>query len=175
MDVGFRLILAFGSNLGSLEQNFIAALDYFHKVDGSFKVLTQSKWHLTAPFQSTVYDIQNQNDYLNFVCDVSTNTHPFEFYKNFIVYIENQLGHSRSQKWLPRALDVDILLSAHNVKEDFYECDPIVMQSFDFCVPHKELLNAERIVIKNMLENELNIPNECIKCHFRLAQHHAKK
>lgn len=165
----FRLILAFGTNIGDLEQNFVNALRLFPEFDPSFKILTQSQCHLTSPFQSMLYDVKHQDNYLNFVCDVTTKVNPFDFYSDCIVKIEDQLGHSRVTKWQPRVLDVDILMSAYDQHKDFQKCQPFVIKKLNFHIPHKELLNPERIVIKNMLKNELNLDDECIKCHSQLA------
>lgn len=175
MNSKFRLILAFGSNLGDLRQNFLTALDFFHHSGSGFSICKQSAWHRTSPFQSSSYQVKNHNDYLNFVCDVVVHENPIDFYRNFIVPIEDQIGHSREQKWMPRSLDVDILLSAYHVHSRFDQCTPLIVQTPDFCVPHREILHAERVVIKNMLLNELNLDDECIKCHVNLAAQQEKK
>lgn len=175
LNTEFRLILAFGSNLGNLEQNLLTALDFFNQSDPSFMLLKQSKLYLTAPFPNSAYSTQYQDDYLNFVCDIQTNESPFDFYKNFIVPIEDQLGHSRDAKWKPRCLDVDILFSAFNTHDDFKKCTPIIVQNSGFCIPHKGVLNLERVVIKNLLKNELNLDDECFKCHFNLVYQNEKK
>lgn len=166
MSNNFRLILAFGSNQGDREHNFAIALRYLQNSDPSFGIIQQSNYLVTAPFQNSAYNTKNHETYLNFVCDVATSVHPFQFYHDIIVPIEDQLGHSRTEKWAPRMLDIDILFGALNNHTDFINCSPVIIDNQFFSLPHKSFLEPERIVIKNMVTNELNLNNECIECHF---------
>lgn len=164
---GYRLILAFGSNSGDRQKHFEAALTQLHVLDNSFTILQQSKFHVTTPFQGKIYNDENHEDYLNFVCEASTSKHPFRFYTDIIVPIEDQIGHSREKKWASRALDIDVLLSALNNQCMFHECSPVVIDNEFFSLPHKEFLKPERKILQNILQNELNLGYENIECHFK--------
>lgn len=132
---GFRLILAFGSNLGNCELNLDAAIEY---LENSCKILSCSQRIKTKPLQNSKYDTTSHNDYLNFVAEIQTYLTPYIFYENVIVPIENKLGHCRKSKWMPRALDIDVLLAAKNDAFSFEECSPIQVNINNFYVPHLE-------------------------------------
>lgn len=163
----YRLVLAFGSNIGDRKQNFAIALKYLQENDTSFQILKQSPFLITKPFQNPQYSIQNQEDYLNFVCEVITSVHPFRFYQDLIVPIEDLLGHSRTEKWASRALDIDILLAATNNESSFENCNPMIIDNENFSLPHKGLIEPERVVIRNILKDNLNLDDGCIQCHFQ--------
>lgn len=158
--------MAFGSNIGDRQKHFQNAISQLRERDPSFNILQQSKFQVTSPFQSTTYNVENQEDYLNFVCEVATEIHPFRFYMDIIVPIEDAIGHSREEKWKPRALDIDVLLCALNNQYMFQECSPLVIDNELFSLPHKEILKPERQILRHMLQNELNLGYENIECHF---------
>lgn len=150
---GNRIILAFGSNLGNREQNLNCALEYISCCSEIIKV---SQWQKTAPLKSPTYNTSNHDYYLNFVVEIITNLNPYDFYTHIIVKIENRLGHSRLAKWLPRALDIDVVFAAKNDAASFENCTPIsvTLEKENFFVPHLEYLNRE--FWQKMIEVDLN-------------------
>lgn len=172
MNSHYRIILAFGSNLGSRESHLTTALKYLYEKDSSFQINKQSKFVQNPPFANTSAEFtQNTNktehpDYLNFVADCSTNIHPLKFYQDIIVPIEDFLGHSRTHKWAPRALDIDVLLSALNDSKHFHQCSPFILQSEFFQIPHKRLLDSDRKILQDLLKETFDLTFERIQCHF---------
>lgn len=147
----YRLLLAFGSNIGNREQNLICALDYIKKFS---TVICSSLWKKTQPLKSSYYNTSNHEYYLNFVIDVATNFNPYEFYKLVIIKIEDTIGHSRHAKWMPRSLDIDVVFAAKNDAVSFTDCTPIALQEEDFFVPHLEYFNRD--FWREMIEVDLN-------------------
>ncbi len=159
----YRLILAFGSNLGDHELNFSVALNYLNQNDASFELLQKSRIIKSAPFEN----LKNlENIYSNFICECITDLHPLTFYQNIIVPIEDTLGHSRIEKWAPRALDIDILLGALNNNFNFSNCSPLILEGETFFLPHKRLLDSERKILQDLLKETFHLTNEQIQCHF---------
>ena len=159
----YRLILSFGSNQGDRESHFVVALKYLRHQDPSFQLLKESPKVETVPFQRGE---TFQNPYLNFVCDCKTSLHPLAFYQNLIVPIEDEIGHSRTVKWASRALDIDILLTAIDDAALFSQCRPLLLESENFQVPHKRLLDLERKILQDLLKETFNLTHEHLQCHF---------
>jgi 2-amino-4-hydroxy-6-hydroxymethyldihydropteridine diphosphokinase len=146
----YRLILAFGSNSGNREINFKNALV---ELEHYAVILSNSSWKETAPLKSSIYDTSTHEYYINFVAEILTYIDPISFYKNVIVKIENKIGHSRERKWMPRALDIDIVFAAKNDNILFKDCTPIELIEGDFYIPHLEYNN--RVFWKMMIEEEM--------------------
>ncbi len=147
----YRFFLAFGSNLGDRESNLKIALNYI----GTYaEVLRLSQWQKTTPLKNSLYNTSNHDYYLNFVAEVITQFNPFDFYNLIIVPIENKLGHCRESKWMPRALDIDVVFAAKNDKPSFAECTPVEVRQGSFFVPHCEYFN--RAFWQTMIEVDLN-------------------
>ncbi len=147
----FRLLLAFGTNLGNRVQNLKLGLQFVQSVS---QVMATSSWHATEPLCHPDYPFaHHQHYYLNFVVDVSTSFHPYAFYHQIIVPIENQLGHSRCSKWEPRCLDIDIIFAAQNNAIRFKNCTPFEWAQHEFQVPHVGY--PERHFWHKMVEDEL--------------------
>ncbi len=147
----FRLLLAFGSNLEPREQNLKSALQFIGQYSYT---LQSSQWKDTAPLKDTRYQTSHHEYYTNFILEVLTDLHPYNFYHSVIVKIEDQLGHSRHSKWMPRALDIDVVFAAKNDAIFFGDCTPVVTECDGFFVPHLEYDN--RKFWREMIEVELN-------------------
>lgn len=147
----FRLLLAFGSNLGDREQNLHYALEYICSYS---EIIRFSKWQKTQPLKSSIYNTSNHDYYLNFVAEVKTKLNPYDFYQHVIVKIEDKLGHSRQAKWMPRALDIDVVFAAKNDAISFEHCTPVTLEQGSFFVPHLEYFNRD--FWREMIEVELN-------------------
>jgi 2-amino-4-hydroxy-6-hydroxymethyldihydropteridine diphosphokinase len=150
-DLVYRLLLAFGSNLGDREQNLNDALKY---ISSWSKIICTSSWQKTLPLQNPLYNTADHDYYLNFVVDVATQLKPCDFYSLVIVEIEDRLGHSREAKWMPRALDIDVVFAAQNNSAHFKDCTPVRLRENNFFVPHLEYF--KRDFWRKMIEGDLN-------------------
>jgi len=160
----YRIILAFGSNIGDRHANLADGLNYLKSNDKTLTILAQSLSVYNKPFY--IQETSKETIFLNCICDIATNIHPYRFYQDIIVPIENKLGHPRETKWADRALDIDILLGALNTHLNFYDCTPLLIDSESFFLPHKRLLDSERKILQDLLLETLDLTHEHIQCHF---------
>lgn len=129
-------MLAFGSNLGDRPHNCQRGIALLAP---SLSFLGFSPWLTTEPLQAPGYDTSAHEPYLNFVADIATHLTPSSLYQE-IVRIEDLIGHQRSRKWLPRHLDIDILLWAHNHHTRFADCPPLRFNAHEsLVIPHAQL------------------------------------
>lgn len=135
----YRYILSLGSNLGDRKENCIKGLEGLTFLGD---ILSFSSMIETPPLNSNIYQNLEQNNYLNQVCDLASFYEPCELYKN-IVHLEDRIGHSRERKWLPRELDVDILLWAHNDDSFFSKCSLLSYNKNLLTIPHCGLLERD--------------------------------
>jgi 2-amino-4-hydroxy-6-hydroxymethyldihydropteridine diphosphokinase len=145
----YRYILSLGSNLGDRKENCkqgLEGLTFFGKIISSSSLIE------TAPLKSEIYPNLKEDNYLNQVCDLASYYQPYELYKN-IVSLEDRIGHSRERKWLPRELDVDILLWAQNNDPFFSKCSLLSYKKNSLIIPHCGLL--ERDFLLTLCENYL--------------------
>ncbi len=150
---GFRLLLAFGSNLGNKEEHVQEGLKY---LQSRATTLQMSSWLYTKPWVNPAYPAaQYHQDYLNFIIEIATQIDPYQFYQTVIVPIENIRGHSRIAKWEPRGLDIDILYAALNDAVSIEDCTPFIFSRDEFFIPHTAFF--DRDFWRELLEEELNL------------------
>ena len=135
----YRYILAFGANLGNRRKHCDQGINYLKK---KCVIIKKSKFIKTAPLVCSKYPSKNHNFYINSVADVATDLPVNKLYE-LIVTIEDRLGHSRKDKWLPRCLDIDILFTAFNLSKDFNDCPALGYKKGNFCVPHREVFKRD--------------------------------
>ena len=156
----YRYILAFGSNQGSKQFNLEQGLDEIIKNNQLVKL---SKFIETEPLRSDFYETDSHEYYCNMVCELQSNLKPLELYKK-IVTIEDRVGHNRTGKWLPRKLDIDLILWAKNSHSDFNLCPPLFFSQGDFTVPHKEL--SKRGFLLDLCYEDLKLTKSCLQKHI---------
>jgi len=113
------VLLALGSNLGDREDRLAAA------VAGLARLVTVSA--LSPVYESTPQYVLDQPSFLNMALAGTTNASPTELLA-FIKELETALGRVPSQRFGPRALDIDIL---------FY--DDLVLNLPELEIPHPRL------------------------------------
>ncbi len=113
--------LCLGANLGDPEAQIQAAIQAL-AAHPEISVLRLSALHKTAPCGKT-----DQPDFWNQVAEIETGLSPAGLLEAAL-QIETGLGRTRSEKWGPRTIDIDILL---------YEDE--VIQSESLVLPHPEL------------------------------------
>lgn len=102
--------LSLGSNIENRRDNLRAAMQLIHKNIG--KITRESKVYETQPWGKT-----KQDQFLNMVIMVNTTLQPREILEE-IAKIEKELGRTRTEKWGPRTVDVDILFYGKRVIRD---------------------------------------------------------
>ena len=120
--------LGLGSNLGNKQNYITKAIKFISKLENVEITKTSSRLE-TAPYGKT-----DQPDFINCVIELETNLLPETLLKKCL-YIENQLGRIRSEKWGPRTIDIDLL---------FYE-DKIINTEL-LVLPHPELHKREFVL-----------------------------
>ncbi len=159
-----RYLLAFGSNLGDRQTNCQQALAL---MAAHFTLLKTSPWEYTAPLRSAQHETRDHEEYLNFVVDGLSHLGPQELYQE-IVSIENLIGHRREQRWLPRHLDIDILLWADNSHQEFAQCQPRrFLGTNALLVPHAQLHKREFLC--KALATTFNLTFEMTSANFSLC------
>ncbi|MFC3809713.1 2-amino-4-hydroxy-6-hydroxymethyldihydropteridine diphosphokinase [Lacihabitans lacunae] len=98
----FEVYLGIGSNIGDSKmhlQNCIEALNLnIGKVS-----------NVSSVYETEAWGNQNQANFFNQVVQISTDILPFELLKK-IKELETHLGRTKTVKWGPRVVDIDILL-----------------------------------------------------------------
>ncbi|MFK7826984.1 MAG: 2-amino-4-hydroxy-6-hydroxymethyldihydropteridine diphosphokinase [Oligoflexales bacterium] len=162
-----RYLLSFGSNLGNRQENCQFGLELLSQ---HVRNIRCSRWISTEPLTSPEYDTTDHQDYLNFVLEVSSCLSPAQLYR-MIVSIEDKIGHSRADKWLPRQLDIDILFWANNDHRDFVSCSPLSYSNIDddLLIPHQGFWSRDFLL--NLIEKDLCIPLHALRAGHRRPVH----
>src|SRR5690554_4847302 len=97
----FQVYLLLGANLG---ERFDQMRSAFQKVEKQVGRIVQ----YSSLYETAVWGMEDQPNYLNQVLLVETTLEPLEVLKQ-INNIEEQLGRVRNLKWESRLIDIDIL------------------------------------------------------------------
>lgn len=158
-------IIAFGGNQGEREVFARGALERLSRIGN---VGRQSRWHLTTPMSSELYDTSEHGEYLNFVFEFYTDLLPAELYRE-ISLIEDFFGHDRTRRWLPRAVDLDLLfwVDANSSKliSDASCFLTFCDQKSGLIIPHSEIWKREFLL--KMIESGLGIDIKSLKLKFK--------
>jgi len=117
-----QAVLLLGSNEGDSMKFLRFAMSEIEIWVG--KIVTSS-----SIYRSKAWGNTQQADFLNSVLHVQTNLDPLKLLKT-ILTIEQSAGRTRSEKWGPRCLDIDIL---------YY--DDIVYKDDQLLIPHAGICN----------------------------------
>lgn len=130
-----------GSNLGDPQKQVDEAIRAISKLPCT-KLLFCSSYYCSKPLR-----YQNQPNFLNTVIVLKTNLNP-EQLLDYIQYIEIKQGRIRNNlidnKWMPRTLDLDILLF-----------DKYIINTNKLTIPHYDIRNRE-FVIYPLIELKYN-------------------
>jgi len=127
-----KAVLSLGSNVGERGANLEKAILLLQKLPCS--VIKKSSVYKTAPWGNT-----HQPAFYNQVLEVETNLEADELLKA-ILHTEKSMGRTRTQKWEPRIIDIDILFF-----NDMQINAPMLT------VPHPHL-HERRFVLKPLAE-----------------------
>ena len=124
-----QVYLALGSNLGNREKHLSDAIAAIGS-NNAITVITQSSVLETAP----VGEVQ-QGYFLNAVVEIETVLSPQDLMR-VCLEIEVQQGRTRSEKWGPRTIDIDLLFFSDRLLDEE-----------GLRVPHPELQNRSFVLI----------------------------
>ena len=152
----YRHIVALGSNLGDRENHFKRCFQAFKR--RPIKIASRSRVLRTEPLASPFYDTSDHQWYLNMIVEVISDLDPQRLYDEVLLPIEDKIGHDRTQRWAPRKLDLDIILSAFNNGGSFASSRLLEWKEVStggVSVPHKELHKREFLI--NLLREDMGI------------------
>lgn len=112
--------LLLGSNIGKREAYLSEAISLINEKAG--KIISKSSVYETKAWGNT-----QQEDFLNQAVCVQTAMNPAQLMQT-ILGIEEEMGRTRSRKWEPRSIDIDIL---------FYH--QMIIRTENLSVPHPHL------------------------------------
>ena len=124
-----RAFIGLGSNIGNTEETIKEALREFD-CHPDIKVTAVSSLYLTEPV-----GYENQPWFSNCVAEVETILNPDRLL-DVLQQIENNLGRTRTIRWGPRTLDLDILLY-----------DKLVIESERLMVPHPRMKERAFVMV----------------------------
>ena len=124
-----KAFVGLGSNLGERETMIRLALDDLARLPGT-RLVRASSLYDTEP----VGDVEQPN-FLNAVAQVDTNLSARQLLWNLLL-IERRLGRTRTARWGPRTIDLDLLLYGH-----------LVVDEEDLQVPHPELTRRAFVLV----------------------------
>jgi 2-amino-4-hydroxy-6-hydroxymethyldihydropteridine diphosphokinase len=136
--------IGLGSNLGDREDFIRKAAEALARTDNT-KLSRLSDIIETAPLGGT-----GQPKYLNAVAEIKTALDAEVLHKR-LIDIENSLGRTREGKWLPRTIDLDILLFGQEV-----------INRPNLVVPHPQL-HLRSFVLKGLCELDAQLLHPVIK------------
>jgi len=144
-------VLSLGTNIGNRLANLSNALKLLEQLPG--KVLRISSIYETAPWGNT-----NQASFYNQVLEIETAVSA-EMLMEKILFIEKEMGRTRTKKWEPRIIDIDILFFNDEIfnKENLH-------------IPHQHL-HERRFILEplNEILPDLVHPVLKTKIHHLLA------
>jgi len=124
-----KTYIGLGSNLGEREAQIRLALDDLTRLPGS-RLVRASSLYDSEP----VGDIEQPN-FLNAVAELDTELTPRQLMWN-LQLIERRLGRTRTRRWGPRTIDLDLLLYGQ-----------LVVDEPDLQVPHIELTRRSFVLV----------------------------
>jgi 2-amino-4-hydroxy-6-hydroxymethyldihydropteridine diphosphokinase len=151
-------LLGLGSNLGDREQTLRSALaELGALVD--VQLVRHSDWHRSRP----VGGPPDQDEFLNAAALFETSVAPFALFDE-LQKIELRHGRTRTERWAPRTLDIDLLLY-----------DTEVMQTDMLTLPHPRMsfrrfvLEPAAEVAPKMLHPIIGWPVDRLLMHLNMA------
>ncbi len=130
--VRFAAFVALGSNMGDRGENLRTAVKKLEEKGN--RVVLKSNIYQTEPYGEV-----KQDDFYNAVVGVLTPFKPYALL-NVLKTIEVDMGRTKTEKWGPRIIDLDIIMYGE-----------YVIDEEDLKIPHPDFRNRE-FVLRPMLE-----------------------
>jgi 2-amino-4-hydroxy-6-hydroxymethyldihydropteridine diphosphokinase len=137
--------LALGSNRGDKLMYLKKAVEEINKKKDC-KVISVSSVYETKPYGNI-----EQANFFNCAAEIKTSKSLLSFF-HFLKEIENELGRTKTIKWGPREIDLDLLFFNHEIYSDD-----------ELKVPHKGIPNRDFVIVPlceiapNFIHPELNL------------------
>ncbi|HCV43320.1 MAG TPA: 2-amino-4-hydroxy-6-hydroxymethyldihydropteridine diphosphokinase [Bacteroidetes bacterium] len=125
----YRVFIGLGSNVGQREKFLNKAVAELKNVRDT-KVVWASSVYETDPVGKT-----DQPKFLNAAVEIETQLQPNELYEE-VKAIETRLGRTKTERWGPREIDIDILVY-----------DGLVFQDEEVTVPHPEMERRKFVLV----------------------------
>ena len=127
--VGRKVFISLGSNLGD-------RLQYMQRAVGAITQLPSTKVStISSVYETEPVGEKNQPEFYNAVVELSTTLGPFELFKG-LKGIEQSLGRTKTKRWGPREIDLDVL---------YYGTQ--VMDVTELSIPHPEIHNRRFVLV----------------------------
>jgi len=120
--------LHLGSNQGDRNDFLQKALQLISEKIGTINI--KSNIYETEP-----WGIKEQENFLNMAIEVKSTKSPEDVIQS-IKSIESSLGSSKSVKWGPRNIDIDVLY-----------CDDLIIESSEITIPHPHIQDRNFVLI----------------------------
>jgi len=143
-----KIYLALGSNKTDRHSFIKHAINRLLE-EKDVSLIKISSFYYTKPF-----GYKNQENFLNLVVEIESDLNLINFY-SLSKKIEKEIGRTKTIKWGPREIDLDILLF-----------NDIVYESDNLIIPHREILNRDFFLVP-LVEIEPEIVNPKTKILFR--------
>ena len=124
-----KTYIGLGSNLGEREAQIRLALDDLARLPGS-RLVRASSLYDSEPVGEV-----DQPNFLNAVAEFETELDPRQLLWNLLL-IERRLGRTRTRRWGPRTIDLDLLLYG-----------ALVLDEPDLQIPHPELARRSFVLV----------------------------
>ena len=124
-----KVFIGLGSNVGNRLLNIEKAIDLINE-NSNCKVVKTS-----SIFESVAFGVKEQNNFLNSVVCIETDFDPANLLK-LLKNIENKIGRTKTEKWGPREIDLDILLFEN-----------LVFSENDLTIPHKGIQERDFVMV----------------------------
>ena len=124
-----KVFIGLGSNVGNRLLNIEKAIDLINE-NSNCKVVKTS-----SIFESVAFGVKEQNNFLNSVVCIETDFDPANLLK-LLKNIENKIGRTKTEKWGPREIDLDILLFNN-----------LIFSENDLTIPHKGIQERDFVMV----------------------------
>jgi len=155
-------LLGLGSNLGDREVTLSAALAEIDALP-NVRLARRSEWHRSRPLGGP----PDQAEFINAAAVVETSIPPLTLLAE-LQDIESRHGRTRSRRWAPRTLDIDVLLYGNEVSETQMLTLPHPRMSF-----RRFVLQPAAEVAPRMLHPVIGWPVERLLLHLDAASDQA--
>jgi 2-amino-4-hydroxy-6-hydroxymethyldihydropteridine diphosphokinase len=124
-----RALIGLGSNLGDRQRNLEQAIERLRNLPET-ECLRASHLYATRP-----WGVLDQPEFLNAVAEIETRMKPHRLLRS-LQGIEQDFGRTRSERWGPRILDLDLL-----------DCDGQIVQDDRLCLPHPRIAQRAFVLV----------------------------
>ena len=124
-----RALLSLGSNVGDRSASLRTAIESLASLDG---VTLKAVSHC---YDTEPWGVTEQSAFLNVAAEIETDREPLELL-NAAKEIEHELGRAPTDRWGPRAIDIDIIL-----------CEDRVVATPELAVPHREFRSRAFVLV----------------------------